>query len=437
LTLALLAIVLAIVAFFTRSRPEVVLTVAALTIPAGSFHPSLRTVTSIGQLSPFALTVLVVGVIYVATTPGSLTSGLRAAPGVIGVVTLVLGGLSAVAAWQIGAIFWMINGGLVLILISCLLADRYRTAPQAVELTVVIGGVVLAASVLLEAALGRHVRWTVLDPLLIDFPVFRPAGLAGNSLLGSAAVAVVLAIAVTGRTPVRFRLLVGAVLTSAVIVTLTRSAMIGTVFAVVGFVFHRSRGGQRLTGTRILVLVLGIPTAAFLYLSDSSLFFHRLDGTVLANRSDILRTTNLSMAWGQFLEHPVLGLGLGGFKRYAVGIYGSDLASLATSDNMFLTALVELGVLGALGFAAVAFLLNRRHRLNVAQGLPAGTMVPLIVVGVVSVFFDSLFHDCMLFLFAISVFMAMPPRGERGSTEPRSEVESRDVRPDAVHELIR
>jgi len=413
-----------IAVLFVRSWPEVVLTAAALVLPSGSFHPSLAAVTPIGHLNPFTVTVLVAGTFYAVTMPGALADGIQAAPGVIGVTTMIVGSVAAIGASQMVALYWVISGGLVLVLISSMLTGRYRESPDKVVGAVAVGGIGSAVSVLLEQALGRHIPWTSGDPTPIDFLVFRPSGLPGNSLLASAALAIVLAIVITSDMTIRVRIVAGAVLISAIAATLTRSALIASSIAVIGFLVYRNRKHRWMTTTRLAVLVFGIPGGALYCWTQFDLVVKRLGGSAWGSDSDAMRTENLNIAWQQFSTHWALGLGFGGFQRYGVGLYGSDHASLATADNMYLTAMAEVGIFGVLVFFLIAIFLNGRRARQARSGASASRLVPLVAVAVLSLFFDSLFHDSVLFLFAVALIAAVPPQiiGMAGSSSAARKV---------------
>lgn len=424
--IVIVSVLLAVV--FVRSRPEVVLTAAALVVPAGSFHPSLAAVTPIGNLNPFTVTVLVAGTFYAATKPGALSRGIQSAPGVVGVATMVVGSVAAMAAWQPAAVYWVVSGGLVLVLVSTTLVDRYQQRPGTVICALTVGGLISAASILWEQAQGRHIAWTAGDPVPVDFLTFRPSGLAGNSLLASATLAVVLAIVVTSEMAIKVRLLIGTTLVAAIMATLTRSTMIAAALAVLGFLVYRHRKHRWMATARLAILFLGVPAAIAYYWTQADLIAQRLGGSMWSNDSDLARTENLQIAWGQVTAHPIFGLGFGGFQRYGLGVYGSEHASLATADNMYLTAMAEVGMFGCLAFVLVAVNLNGIRVKRVRRGQVAGRLAPLIVVAVLSLFFDSLFHDGMLYLFAVSLLIAVPPEHLPDSELPHDAVDgnSRD-----------
>lgn len=169
------------------------------------------------------------------------------------------------------------------------------------------------------------------------------------------------------------------------------------------FVVRRPRWGPAFRLARGTVLVFGLPGLVALYLWKADAIRERLGGVSLQNVSDGSRVRSAQLAFAEFWAHPVFGLGLGGFKRFGLSLYGSGARAAAVADNMYLTFLAECGLIGVCVFTAVALVLLGRSRER------RGRLLPVAVVGLVSVFFDSLFHDCMLYLFAVALLLAFPP----------------------------
>lgn len=389
-----------ILGLISLKRPEIILVMAALIVPSGSFHPALRLGTPIGQFSPFQVIVWVSAIVVCVLEPRRLLLALRTVPGEVGLAITVVGLITAVLAGDILALYWVINLGLLLIALTALLCTRYPKERAIVERWLFIGGTVLALSAIAEYLLGHYVFWFGVP---FDEPfLFRPAGLSGNALLTGAILATILAFRLTTTATSGVRFVTTGVFLLAIGATFSRSGLLGAAFAIVCFVFARPEARTKLRSARAASLLLGVPALVMIYIWIAPELSARLSGGI----SDAGRVANLNLAWEQFKLHPVTGLGLGGFKRYAFSVYGEGSLS-ATVDNAFLVMLSELGLVGFIAFTIVFFRARaRRRRLRVVKGGIVGSAIPLATLGVVSLFFDSNFHDAIQFLFVLSLLSA-------------------------------
>ena len=389
-------------------RPEALLSIGALLVPASSFHPSLRILSPLGIVTPFVIVAVLTGIVYVAVHPRALRWGVRSPLGTIGLAVIALGSISAVVVGRASGMYWVLNGGVVLLMMSVVLTPRYAESPRSVERWVLLCGLGLAASVLVEALLGNHVAWVPAEQIPRDYLVFRPSGTPGNALLAAGIVVCILALWMnSGWGRGKALLLPVGVLVVAATVALSRTALLAVAVLLLLFVVRQPPSGRSMALSRWFVLLVGIPTAYWLFSRSFVGIEERLGGQSFANASDSGRLRNLDLAWTQFADHPIFGLGLGGFKEFAYGIYGTGAQSnWATADNFYLTILVELGFLGVLGAAFCVVIVARRRRELRCAGTPAGSLIPLAAVGIVSLFFDTMYHSPMLFLFAVSMIVA-------------------------------
>lgn len=407
-----------IVAFIVvLHRPEIVLTFAALVVPAGSFHPSLVGHTPLGNLTVVQGLALSLALPFALLRPQAAKEGLRGPVAILGYAFALAGFVGAVANGEPSALYWVVNLGGVLVAFSILLTTRYRTNRRSVEGWVIAGALAIAASVLLERALGAHVAWVPMEAPKIDALQFRPSGSAGNSLLSGAVCAVMFAVSVTSPVARRWvgTLIIAAGFAIAAVVTLSRSAILA-VAVVVGLLALRKSTIRTERVARLAALLLVVPAFIWLWLGASDLITKRLGGQTLGGRSDAQRLFTLNYAIDLFRADPWFGLGLGGFKRVAQDtVLGG---SLATVDNFFLTLVVEVGVFGIIVLATgiASIILSRRAR---GRESPLGSALPLVAIWVVALFFDAFYHDPMIFLLAIAVLRATTPVGhEQGRLDP-------------------
>src|SRR5689334_6304203 len=143
-----LVLVLSVVA---QRNPALAFSIGALVIPSGSFHPSLRVASPIGQLTPFMVLSLLSGTIFLLSKPKLAASGIRTVPALIGTATTIIGLVSATASWVPTSLYWVLNGGVVLTMISIMLASQPEGRNRrATERAVTICGVIVAATVVIE-----------------------------------------------------------------------------------------------------------------------------------------------------------------------------------------------------------------------------------------------------------------------------------------------
>ena len=135
-----------------------------------------------------------------------------------------------------------------------------------------------------------------------------------------------------------------------VIASVSRGALIAllTVFALMTFAERRRVGALVLVGVLALVAVPLVP----------SYFFERIDnlaadvkGTVYFGESESITTRGQYNRGGMriWLAHPVLGVGIGNFGYYFVDREfnpGARASELVPAHNIYLQALVEMGLVG-------------------------------------------------------------------------------------------
>lgn len=400
LGLALIGVVL--VASLAVRRPEVVVALTAIVVPTANFHPTLLVPSPIGQLTPPQIVIFVSAAAVLLARPSRLRPALRAAPGVVGAAITIAGTISAVLSGDPVAMYWVINCGLLLIALSVILGDRYRANQRGVESWILLAGLVLAASVIAEMLVGQQIAWFGVPAPAPNAVIFRPAGLTGNGLVSGAVLGIILALLLTSQSIRRFRLVAGAVLLVAIFGTLTRSAVIAAATTLVLFVLIPPKGMNRLRRSRFAVATLGIPVFLWLYQTQVAGLEARLVGGV----ADLNRLEALRLAFDYFLRHPVVGLGLGGFKRVGLAAYGTE-----TADNTLVTLAVELGVIGVV---LIFIAMMRVRRIRITSRAP-GSLLPLVMWGVVALFFDAIYHDGPLFLLAVALLRSSLPMSDTGS----------------------
>ena len=385
------------VAVLALRQPEVLLVSAALVVPSGAFHAELRVNSPLlGDITPLSAVLYLAGIALLLIAPSRFAYGLHSAPGIIGIALAIAGAVSAISVAETAALYWVVNGGVALVVMAGLVAQRYRESPARLEAAVFVAAWVLAASVLAEALVGHAIAWLGTTPRISADPLFRPGGLIGNPVVAGCALAVITALRLSSTSIARLRYLQALFFSIAALVTLSRSAVLLLLVVIAAFALAESSG--RL-GRRLSVSLGGLAAlAALLAIVGADLRERTQDGV-----STTLRLANLELAAQLSLNAPWFGLGFGGFKRYALAyVYPIEQASLATVDNAYLNALVELGVFGvamlALG-ACVVFLVRRRVG---GQGDP----LPLLCWLATGLFFDHVFHESMLLLLCVCLLKA-------------------------------
>lgn len=415
--LGLLAVPLAVA---VNRWPHIYAVLAALVVPTGINFPSMRVPTPLGQLSYFHILALFGAIVVITRHPGRLSEAVKSPLGWFALAYAAVGTISALWTGQATSLYWVLTGGVLLLGLSVLLSQPYLSDPEEVARWTVIGGAVLAASVLIERLSGSTLAWlptTSTGPP--DPRFFRGSGLAGNPVVAGAALAVILAILIkarpfNGRTPnVLFAVLIGA----GGVATGSRSALGGIALALLSVIVSRQEQAHRR-----MVAVLGAAVFSAVLLSQLDAIAERLGGSLTHNVSNEVRERNLALGWSAFRSEPLFGLGLGSYRNFTeergMGVVpGGGQGALAQIDNTFLTLLAELGLIGATALAVVVVVVALpRH--GSSGGRKATVLAPLITWCGVAYFFDALYHESMIFLFAVVVLMWRPPivaKAPRGS----------------------
>lgn len=247
----------------------------------------------------------------------------------------------------------------------------------------------------------------LIRPLTFSAVYGRPAGLYINPNLTAAAltVAIITAVHVIGRR----RELVFAALGIGVVATLSRGS-IGALVLILPFILRsrRARLKPMLIGLGVLVLaitVTGLWEQVVRTVVESPLGSERLraitqmDGGVLTNAfedaSTQQRATAAALAWRYFLDHPLLGAGLGATTDWTLPY---------STHNIYLRHLAEHGLLGFWIYPLFVWIIARRAP-RVARW---PTAVAFLVMGLVS---HSVLDNWPLVIFA--AWCAATPPSER------------------------
>src|SRR6185436_15836198 len=99
----------------------------------------------------------------------------------------------------------------------------------------------------------------------------------------------------------------------------------------------------------------------------------------------------------QIGQHPILGLGLGGFARLGLGVN--------YPHNIFLNFWVELGILGLISFLWIMFLSFQQHK-NKANVFTLAAIVYLVIFLIHGLVDAPYFKNdlALLFWFVVSLF---------------------------------
>lgn len=389
----------------THKRLEFLLCVTAFLIPSAHFLNTLRIPVGRAYLTVFQLLVLSISSLALLSERNwwSLrkTAGLRA-----GAALALAGVVSAVgAASPTSSLYWVVNVGLLLIALTAVLAPRLAAAPGTCHRTVVLFGSVLSVLSLIEAIAGRALLQTYyatnVERYTAGGPGFRPYATVGNPLVLSSVLIVIYAIALASPHLGRLRLPSLILLATAVLISLSRSSIILIALISIGHLLLRSNRSQDGRRTAALVSLGMLPILAIGMVAVSPRIETRSSGG-LASPSDQVRLQNLSTAVDALRQHPLTGLGLGGYKRTIQGSLSDDSIRPSTVDNMYVTLLVETGLVGIVlicGAGLAAILLRRRAPAG-SEHMRPGPMLPLIAFLGTSLAFETLYHDAMIFLFA-------------------------------------
>ena len=390
-------------------RPEAVVSLVALAVPAASFHQSLVASTPLGNLTLVQALTFSLALFFGMVRPRQATEGLTSPLGVVGGTFGIAGVISALANGSFSSLYWVINLGGLLVAMSILLTSRYRQSPRSVDGWVISTALVVALSVLIEQALGAHVAWVPTEAAKVDVLQFRPSGTAGNALLAGAVCAVVFALALSWETrgAKLFLLVLTGVFAMAGFATLSRSAIVAMIAVAVVVAFRGAGAARSQRFIRAAVITIGLPALAWLWLGASNLVANRLGGQTFGGRSDSQRWFSLSYAFDLLRENPWFGVGLGGFKRMTQ--HGVFRGSLATADNFLLTLLVELGVLGLLVICVTVWVVTTARKRMREHGQAPGSVLALVALVVTALFFDAFYHDPMILLLAVAILKATSP----------------------------
>lgn len=402
---------LLLLTLLAKWKPEAVLAVTAIVIPSGEFHPSLRvSAPPFGQLSIIEITTLSSALACVAFTPGLLRRGVRSPSGLLGVAFCVAGLLAAIGSGNgRHSFYWIANLGIFVIASSCLLVDRVRYHRESVEFWLCVCGAILAASVLVEMAVGHRLSWgTGTLEIAASVGTFRPVGLSGNPLVTAAELAAVSGITLFGSLRGSARLFLCTLFFGAIIATGARSAALAVAIGLPLYIIYgkgpatRSRMLRRL-GASAAAILLAVAIA-----QPFSGFASRIGDNTVVGASDATRGANLHMAWNQFSLHPVWGLGYGGFKDYAITVYGSESLA-ATADNAYLSLATDVGLVGLTILCSVftaSILFSYRRRIANGTVMSLAAFAP---IGIVSGFFDAEYYNGMAVLSVAVILMCTVP----------------------------
>lgn len=390
--------------------PELLLVGAALLVPSGHIVPVLRVPLASAYVTLSQALALLLGIMALLRL-SNRRDALRSAPAIAGWALIVAGTTSAVGSSSpIAAMYWTIALGLALVALGAVLGPRLQSARRAVHLTLISIGGIVATITVLEATWNRALLNGFFIASLPGYQAggaaFRPRALIGNALVLSAALVVVYALVLTTPYLSRLRLPLAMLFGLAIYFTLSRSSM--GVLGLVTILYMISR--RTAFRERLLMTVAGVPTLLYGF----NVVLPKLVLRGQGESADI-RELRILDAWELFRNNPLVGVGLGGYKRLGPEFIRQPNAP-TTADNMYVTLLVELGLVGAvlLLFAAISVWRARRS---------GHSALPLLAVVVNGAFFEFLYHDATLVLFAIvlsdwSIGLKAPrPTKDR---EPRS-----------------
>lgn len=391
------------VVWLSRRRPAVPIAVVALVVPTAHFFPPLRLQLPSGYLTVFQAAGLAIGLTVAATSARRKwpLSTLKFA----GAITLALGVAAATGRTPSQSWYWVLNAGVLLAALTIAIGSRSADSQGTVHnvvarLGAVVGGIAVTEAMLGRAILQEHfVRH--IDPYTAGGAGFRPPTLIGNPLVSSSALVVIYAL-VLSSSHVKHRSIVLSLIGSGVIASLSRSSIaILLVLTMIYFVAPSRQSHVR--RARLLLLVLAPGLIAGVALVSPRIIVRTESGV-----SDNARRLNLIDAIELVGESPLVGIGPGGFKELASDESGVDRP--ATIDNMYLTMVTETGLLGVaiVAIGMVAWLRDAR-RCAPRGNAQVRQWLPLIAFGLVSLFFETLYHDAMLFLFSVVLLDRVQP----------------------------
>lgn len=129
-----------------------------------------------------------------------------------------------------------------------------------------------------------------------------------------------------------------------------------------------------------ILLIVSLILAFFLIVGVSTdfgqMFQSRLSSALtITDSSTIARVQTISIAWQEFLEHPLLGIGAGNFPSFtATGIFPGEVHyEIRYADSMFFNVLAEMGIVGVIAivlfFGTMLRALRKVIRLNKSNDL--------------------------------------------------------------------
>lgn len=398
--LSLLAVVGMLIAPIAWRRPEFVLVSVALLLPSGVVFLPLRV-----QIGPTFFTVLQITIFAVAALslfkPGATRAGYHHPLFRFGAAFALAGTLTALLSENpSSALGQVLTVGGLLMAISVALADRFERNPASVHHAVIYIGTAVAALACYEALIGHAVLETLYQTQRGYVPsgvYFRPPSTMGNALIASSAFVGIFAFTLTS-SHVKWRHFCLAVLGTAALFELSRSSTIiiaGTIIIYIALGAGKPTSQDR--RRRMLIAASAIPATLFAIIFVGPRLAARLSGRGLESP---VRAYNAGLAFEQWQDHRLTGMGLGGFRRFAET---TATTALSTIDNQYLTLLVELGLVGVL-------ILLWGCRGAILSREPGRSWLPLAAMLAAGMFFDILSNDATVFLVAVSAITAVTTR---------------------------
>jgi O-antigen ligase len=387
----------------TRPWPVMAVCLYALLIP---FQPVLRMPD--GEPLRFAAADAVAPLIFLGALvrpARRLPSGLwllaAAIPALALLSTLLAAREHALSSYAIGktaGLFYVV--GLSLAAARCL--------PRGSELTVLRA---LAAGALWSAVIGlvgfaawlhgiptSLMQYDRLCSTMTDDP---------NIYGGLLAVGLLVTVADTERSPAS-RLARALVIGSALVLTGSRSGLVGGLIGLVFYSFVRQRDPWIATGRAAYGFVAAVAGGAAILTTDPG--WH----TAMAFWDRVSRLFSIDSrfrlyerALEQFSEHPIFGLGVGGFWDSNTW-YESGLVFHSAVHNTYLWALVDLGVAGGILVAALfAAGIGRCVRVGRLLAYDSAAMVAgaLVIMATFNLFIDGLYQRHLWVLMACALGM--------------------------------
>lgn len=393
--LAGLTISFAVLIAMTWRRPEVpVLAVAAL-VPSGHFARSLRLDVGGSYLTALQVTVFALAAL---TLTIRFNRGAMTRPAAqVGVGIAVVGTVAAAGSdHPLASLYWVANLGGLLVALSVVLHDRVRCDQRAVHRFVVGLGLVIAVVCIVEGVRGEALLGSYYVENVANFTSggvgFRPVATVANPLVASTALVGIFALALVSE-HIRWRSVVVAVLGAAICVSLSRSSIILMVAVAVAYVaFGFAETAQ--TRRRRSVMLLGIP----LSLAGVYSVYPALQSRLSASSrllDDPARVASVKRALALWIErNPLTGLGFGGYKRYAMAEVSAAHATSTTVDNMYISLLVDSGIVGATAVIVCCVMVAARRQ-------PGGASLPLLAILAAGMFLEPAHHDLTVTLGAV------------------------------------